>query len=133
MSHSVKKCKGGGLWDLSTYILLQNIKKLEGETFEKKSHSTEKIHKGGPWVSFAFVCYVKKGKHERGRPFALSLRGCNWQQGCHKKRFLRKKQTNMYFIEKNTFFWFFMFFPPLGQWLIENRITAKYSSNSIRY
>ena len=74
----VPKNLKGGLWDLSTYILLQNIKKLEGETFEKKSHSTEKIHKGGPWVSFAFVCYVKKGKHERGRPFALSLRGCNW-------------------------------------------------------
>ena len=56
-----------------------------------------------------------------------------FDQGCHKKRFLRKKQTNMYFIEKNTFFVFLCFFPPLGQWLIENRITAKYSSNSIRY
>ena len=32
MSHSAEKWKGGTLWDSLTYILLQNIKKLEGET-----------------------------------------------------------------------------------------------------
>ena len=31
-SHSAEKCKRGTLWDL-TYILLQNIKKLEGGPF----------------------------------------------------------------------------------------------------
>ena len=28
MSHSAEKCKRGTLWDLLTYILLQNIKKI---------------------------------------------------------------------------------------------------------
>ena len=32
MSHSAEKWKGGTLWDSLTYILLQNIKKLEGGT-----------------------------------------------------------------------------------------------------
>ena len=31
-SHSAEKCKRGTLLDLLTYILLQNIKKLEGGT-----------------------------------------------------------------------------------------------------
>ena len=53
MSHSAENVKGGTLWDLLTYILLQNIKNLEGGTilrhlkiFEKKSHSAEKKSKG---------------------------------------------------------------------------------------
>ena len=69
MSKNVKK---GTLWDLLTYVLLQNIKKLEGGSFgdiekisKKKSNSPKKINRG-PLVSFGFVCYVKKGKHERG-------------------------------------------------------------------
>ena len=33
MSHSAENVKGGTLWDLSTYILLQNIKNLEGGLF----------------------------------------------------------------------------------------------------
>ena len=32
MSHSAEKRKEGTLWDSLTYILLQNIKKLEGGT-----------------------------------------------------------------------------------------------------
>ena len=32
MSHSAEKCKRGTLWALLTYILLQNIKKLERGT-----------------------------------------------------------------------------------------------------
>ena len=32
MSHSAEKCKRGALWALLTYILLQNIKKLERGT-----------------------------------------------------------------------------------------------------
>ena len=56
MSHSAENVKGGTLWDLLTYILLQNIKNLEGGTilrhlkiFEKKSHSAEKKSKGEPF------------------------------------------------------------------------------------
>ena len=55
-SHIAEKCKRGTLLDLLTYIPLQNIKKLEGETlwghlkiFKKKSHSAEKNPKGGPF------------------------------------------------------------------------------------
>ena len=32
MSHSAEKCRRGTLWTLLTYILLQNIKKLERGT-----------------------------------------------------------------------------------------------------
>ena len=32
MSHSAEKCKRGTLWASSTYIMLQNIKKLERGT-----------------------------------------------------------------------------------------------------
>ena len=45
--HSAEKCKGG-LWNLLTSILLQNIKNLKGDqlvqskNFRKKSHSAEK-------------------------------------------------------------------------------------------
>ena len=54
MSHSAEKCKRGTLWALLTYILLKNMKKLEGgpfwdikNFFEKKSHSAEQNRKGG--------------------------------------------------------------------------------------
>ena len=40
---------------------------------KKRSNSAEKIGREDFLVSFGFVCYVKKGKHERG-PFALSFR-----------------------------------------------------------
>ena len=83
MSHSAEKWKGGTLWDLLTYILLQNIKKLGGggllwdlKKFSKKiSHSAEKNWKGGP---VGFVGYVKKVKNERGDPFALISADRTW-------------------------------------------------------
>ena len=58
MTHSAEKGKRGTLWDLLTYILLQNIKKTRRGTFEtfetlknfrEKSHSAEKNQKGGPF------------------------------------------------------------------------------------
>ena len=67
MPYSAEKCKMGALWDLLTYIQLQNIKKLEGgpfgdikKIFEKKSHSAEKNPKGGPF-STDFKKYKTKG------------------------------------------------------------------------
>ena len=48
MSHSAEKCKRGTVWALLTYILLQNIKKLERGTlknFRKKSHNADKNQK----------------------------------------------------------------------------------------
>ena len=78
--------KRGTLWDLLTYILLQNIKKLEGGTllsplkiFEKKfAQSRKKIERGDPLVSSGFVGYVKKVKNERGDPFALISADRTW-------------------------------------------------------
>ena len=68
MSHSAEKWKGGTLWDSLTYILLQNIKKLEGGLFwdlkkfsKKISHSAEKNWKGGPFGLFQFCRLRKKG------------------------------------------------------------------------
>ena len=52
MLHSAaKNAKGRTLWELLTYILLQNIKKLEDlfetlENFRKKSNSAGKNRKG---------------------------------------------------------------------------------------
>ena len=65
MSHSAEKCKGGTLWALLTYILLQSIKKLERgdiKKISKKSHNAEKIERGDPLLSSGFVGYVKIGK-----------------------------------------------------------------------
>ena len=80
MSHIAEKCKRGTLWALLTYILLQNIKKLERGTllrhqksFEKKSHNAEKNGKGDPLVLSGFVGYVKIVKNERG-PFCTIFR-----------------------------------------------------------
>ena len=74
MSHSAEKCKRGTLRALLTYILLQNIKKLERGTllrhykkFSKKvAQSRKKIERGDPLVSSGFVGYVIKLKNERG-------------------------------------------------------------------
>ena len=75
MSHSAEKCKRGTFWALLTYILLQNIKKLERGTrkvLEKKSHNAgKKIERWDPLVSSGFVGYVKIVENERGDPFAL--------------------------------------------------------------
>ena len=52
MSHSNENVKEGILWDLITYILLQNVKKLEGDAFEtltnfrKKNRTVPKKSKG---------------------------------------------------------------------------------------
>ena len=52
--------KRGTLWDLLTYILLQNIKKLEGarlrdlQISKKKSHNAEKNRKGTLCSNFRF-------------------------------------------------------------------------------
>ena len=54
-SHNAKKTERGTLWDLSTSILSQSSKKIEGGTLcgkfqsfsPKKSHSVEKKLKGG--------------------------------------------------------------------------------------
>ena len=65
--------KGGTLWDSLTYIVLQNIKKLEGGTllrhykiFEKKFSQCRKKLKEGPFGLFRFCRLRKKGKNERG-------------------------------------------------------------------
>ena len=52
MSHSAEKYERGTLWDLLTYIQLQNIKKLEGGPFGdikkfSKSRTVPKKSKGG--------------------------------------------------------------------------------------
>ena len=67
MSQSAEKLKRGILWDSITYILLQNIKKLEGGLFwdikkfsKKISHSAETSWKGDPLVSSGFLSYVKR-------------------------------------------------------------------------
>ena len=52
-SHNAEKLKGGTLWDFSTSILSQNIKKMQGGPFgeklffEKKSIAVPKKMKGG--------------------------------------------------------------------------------------
>ena len=61
----------GQIWDSLTYILLQNIEKLEGVPFEtlKNSHSAGKTSKRGP---FSLV-WFRKVKKRKGGDFALSL------------------------------------------------------------
>ena len=81
MSHSAEKCNRGTVWDLLTYIQLQNIKKLEGGTlwgylefFEKKAHSAKKNRKGGggSLVPSGFVGYVQNVKKKQRGPFRIS-------------------------------------------------------------
>ena len=66
-SHNAeKKLKGGTLWDFSTSILSQNIKKMQGGPFgenffsKKKSRSAEKNERGESLVSPGMVCYAEK-------------------------------------------------------------------------
>ena len=72
-SHSAEKCERGTLWALLTYILLQNMKKLEGGTllrlkiFSEKSRTGPKeIQRGDPLGTSGVVGYVKIVKNERG-------------------------------------------------------------------
>ena len=90
-----KNVKGGTLLDLLTYIMLQNIKKLEGgpfwdikKIFEKKPHSAEKNPKGDPLDTSGFVGFLEKVKNERGTlwtKFALAGLGLRWFQECFQK------------------------------------------------
>ena len=98
MSHSAKKCKRGTLWALLTYILLQNVKKLERGTllrhekkFRKKLHNAEKNRRGDPLVSSGFVGYVEKVKNERWDPFALISADRTWPYGSSFSSFDCKK------------------------------------------
>ena len=75
-SHNAeKKLKGGTLWDFSTSILSQNIKKNAGGTlwgkifFRKKSLSVpKKNERGESLVSPGMVCYAEKQE----KPFWFS-------------------------------------------------------------
>ena len=82
-----KNVKGGALLDLLTNIPLQNIKKLKGGTlwghekiFEKKSHSSEKNPKGGPFGHVRFCIFLEKVKNERGDPLEYVYLGRTWPQ-----------------------------------------------------
>ena len=69
-SHNAeKKLKGGTLWDFSTSILSQNIKKMQGGPFEEKKFRRKKFRKKclavpkkmkGSLVSPGMVCYAEK-------------------------------------------------------------------------
>ena len=67
ISQCRKNLKGGTLWDFSTSILSQNIKKNAGGTLwgkfffsKKKSRSAEKNERGESLVSPGMVCYAEK-------------------------------------------------------------------------
>ena len=75
ISQCRKKLKGGTLWDFSTSILSQNIKKMQGGPFgekiflrKKKSRSAEKNERGESLVSPGMVCYAEKQE----KPFWFS-------------------------------------------------------------
>ena len=79
ISQCRKKLKGGTLWDFSTSILSQNIKKMQGGPFEEKkfrrkkfrkkmSRSAEKNERGESLVSPGMVCYAEKQE----KPFWFS-------------------------------------------------------------
>ena len=67
----------GTLWDFSTSILSQNIKKMQGDPLgknffsKKKSRSAEKNERGDPLVSPGMVCY----SDEQEKPFWFSSLG----------------------------------------------------------
>ena len=67
MSHSAEKCKRGTLWDLLTYLQLQNMKKLE-EISKKSRTVPKKIERGTLLVPSGFVGYLEKVKNESGEP-----------------------------------------------------------------
>ena len=64
VSHKAEKCERETLWDLLTYIQLQNIKNSKGgpletlKIFRKKVAVPKKNRKGGPFSSSGFVGYV---------------------------------------------------------------------------
>ena len=73
ISQCRKKLKGGTLWDFSTSILSQNIKKCRGDPLgkffsKKKSRSAEKNERGESLVSPGMVCYAEKQE----KPFWFS-------------------------------------------------------------
>ena len=75
-SNNAEKTKRGTLWDFSTSIVSQNIKKLKegplGKTFfSKKVSQCRKKLKGGPLVSPGIVCYAEKEE----KPFWFSSLG----------------------------------------------------------
>ena len=65
-----KKLKRGTLWDFSTSILSQNIKKLKGG-FRNKVTMPKKTERGDALVSPGMVCYAEKEE----KPFWLSSLG----------------------------------------------------------
>ena len=70
-----KKLKGETLWDFSTSILSQNIKKLKGGPlekffFEKSLTMPKKTERKNSLVSPGMVCYAEKEKKEK--PFWFS-------------------------------------------------------------
>ena len=73
-SHNAEKLKGGTLWNFSTSILSQNIKKMQGGPFgdiffsNKKSRSAEKNERGSLWSRP--VWYVTR--KNRKKPFWFS-------------------------------------------------------------
>ena len=74
-SHNAeKKLKGGTLWDFSTSILSQNIKKMQGGPFgekfffRKKVSQCRKNERGESLVSPGMVCYAEKQE----KPFWFS-------------------------------------------------------------
>ena len=62
MSHNAENVKGGTLWDLLTYILLQNIKNSKGDSFDtfknfrKKTRAVPNKIERGP---FSLVRFCK--------------------------------------------------------------------------
>ena len=59
----------GTLWDFSTSILSENIKKIEGgplerNFFRKRSHNAEKTERADPLVSPGMVGYAGKQENE---------------------------------------------------------------------
>ena len=78
MSHSAEKCERGALWALLTYILLQNIKKLERGLFWDIKKFSKKVaqcrKKSNLLVSSGFVGYGKKSKKWKEGPFCSNFR-----------------------------------------------------------
>ena len=73
ISQCRKKLKGGTLWDFLTSILSQNIKKMPGGPFGKKSLAVPKKMKGGV---FGLARYgMLRGK--TGKTFLVQFAGPN--------------------------------------------------------
>ena len=68
-----KKTERGALWDFSTSILSQNIKKMQGTRWGKISEKnvSQKIERGDTLVMAGMVCYAEK----QGKPFWSSSLG----------------------------------------------------------